>query len=93
MHVRSQPGKSVTTTKGGGPQNADGDVHPSGTAARLEEVLANDAEDGVMSPGVERFERDADERLEELRESLIGGATSRGISSRCASPRPAVSAS
>lgn len=66
---------------------------PQALQRAWEDVLANDAEDGVMSPGVERFERDADERLEELRESLIGGATSRGISSRCASPRPAVSAS
>ena len=39
-----------------------------------EEVQENDAEDGVMSAGVERFGRDAEDRLKELQELLVTGA-------------------
>ncbi len=36
-------------------------------------VLANDAEDDVLSAGVQRFAQDADARLDELRTRLVSG--------------------
>lgn len=36
-----------------------------------EEVLSNDAEDGILSRGVERFELDLEERIEELHAQLL----------------------
>ena len=46
---------------------------PSALADSWKRVLANDAEDDVLSPGVRRFARDADTLLDELRGRLLDG--------------------
>lgn len=46
---------------------------PSALAESWRRVLANDAEDDVLSAGVRRFARDADSRLDELRTRLRSG--------------------
>ena len=45
----------------------------SALADSWKRVLANDAADDVLSPGVQRFAQDAERRLDELRERLLGG--------------------
>ena len=46
---------------------------PGALADSWKRVLANDAEDDVLSPGVRRFARDADTLLDELRGRLLDG--------------------
>jgi CRISPR-associated protein Cas1 len=46
---------------------------PGALAEAWKKVLHHDAEDDVLSAGVQRFARDADARLEELRARLSGG--------------------
>ncbi|MDQ3885460.1 MAG: reverse transcriptase/maturase family protein, partial [Actinomycetota bacterium] len=48
-------------------------AHPSALADSWKRVLANDAEDEVLSAGVRRFARDAEARLDELRGRLLDG--------------------
>ncbi len=49
---------------------------PGALADSWQRVLANDAEDDVLSPGVRRFARDADTLLDELRGRLLDGGYS-----------------
>ncbi|MGH3940147.1 MAG: hypothetical protein ACRDTG_16245 [Pseudonocardiaceae bacterium] len=46
---------------------------PSALTDSWKRVLANDAADDMLSAGVQRFAKDADNRLNKLRERLLGG--------------------
>lgn len=48
-------------------------ANPSALADSWKRVLANDAADDVLSPGVQRFAQHADTRLDELRQRLLSG--------------------